>query len=175
MLIHSQMRFLSSQLASTLLWVKMWWAWLEPPAASLVLASPMLLLALDLTILPGRKRGQRALAAVWEHCHIPQDSSQRHVGTDGRAQCCTSTGYGLAVVCELTANGHVCLNVLDEVPATWWFRCCEVLLQSLCWGRNACATPIPQLWLWFLRADNGLQSFSLRGMKGEEGKIKTGL
>lgn len=103
------MRFLSSQLASTLLWVKMWWAQLEPPAASLVLASPMLFLALNLTIFPGRKREQKALAAVWEHCHIPQDSSQRHVGTDGRSQCCTSMGYGLAVVCELTAKGMCAL------------------------------------------------------------------
>jgi len=84
----------------------------------------MLLLALDLIVLPGSKRGQRDLAAVREHCHIPQDSSQRHAGTDRRAQHCTCVRYGLAVVCELTENGvksfgHLCFDALDEVPVTW--------------------------------------------------------
>lgn len=56
-----------------------------------------------------------------------------------RAQCCTSVGCRLVVVCELIENGinssrHMCFGTVKEVPLSWWFRfwklChCPVVLE----------------------------------------------
>lgn len=171
------MRFSPSRLASRLFWARMWWTQLEPPAASLVLVSSRQLLALDRTVVSGSKKGRRDLIIVGDHFHLPEDSSQRCGHVVRRAERCTSVGYRLAVVCELTANGvnssrHVRFGTLEEAPISWWLSHCLVglemgishLLQEY-WCHST-----PHLWLWFLGAGNNLLNSDFKGMNNAEGE-----